>query len=168
VFSSSRGDGDVTAAQSSASVTDGGGWGAGVTAGVLSAQGMVGEQQQQQQQQALPYVEAPLRACEAAWQPPQQLMARRPQPMPLLPHLTKPWVRQQTLAFQQQQQQQQVPQDQQGAGVGLAASSNGPQAPADGAAPSRPAAKVLPPLSVLLERALELEEELLQQSRRSD
>jgi hypothetical protein len=100
-----------------------------------------------QQQQ---HLQPPLRTREAAWQQPPQLLARPPQSLPLLPHLTRPWVRQQTLLFRAQQEQEQLGGDDavQQSGTSQAGSQAG-------------ARLVLPPLPVMMQRAAEIEAELL-------
>lgn len=179
----------------------------GVTAGVpLNSAAAAGEagnnsgagQPDEQQRQPQPQVQQPqpqvqymaplLRAGEATWQtPPQHLLARPVQQLPLLPHLTKPWVRQQTLRYKQQQQQQHSHQQQQSQleptgwfdplqapytsrqtrdmshSVAQQA-RDGQQGMIEQAPLKRSlslSGQVLPPLTVLLQRALDLEAQLL-------
>jgi hypothetical protein len=128
----------------------------------------------------------PLRssAGQPVWQqPPQQLLSRPVQTLPLLPHLAKPWVVQQTARFRVQQEEDQKQQQlaqleamqwpaiqpRTGAGGGQGPTT-APHATApdrrSGRAPLSLSGKVLPPLPALLQRALEVEEQLLGRRRR--
>ncbi len=124
----------------------------------------VAGQQQHQQQQQQQYIAPPLRVAAGAWQQPsQQLLARPVQQVPLLPHLAKPWVTQQTLRFRPQQQQQ-TPQQQQHSSAGRDQLAEAGYEEYPGWRQSLSlSGKVLPPLSVLFQRALEIEKQLLQQ-----
>lgn len=92
------------------------------------------------------HLQPPLRSSEAAWQQaPQQLMARPPQDVPLLPRLTMPWVRQQTEYFRRQEQQDQAMEGEPGREKTLRAR------------------RVLPPLQTLFQRAQRIDKDLLKQ-----
>jgi hypothetical protein len=142
-----------------------------------STAGSAGNQQQQQQWQDMA---PPLRTGQAAWQqPPQQLLMRPVQQLPLLPHLAKPWVKQQTLRFKQDQEQQLHESGSMGQpdlkssrslvlmsqkraqdrSQGTATASHLAEMTPRG--PISLSGKVVPPLPVLLHRALEIEEQLL-------
>jgi hypothetical protein len=144
-----------------------------------STAGSSEDEQQQQQQVMAP----PLRTGQAAWQqPPQQLLMRPVQQLPLLPHLAKPWVKQHTLWYRQQQQGGQEQQLQESGFNGqpdlkssqaVHISQNRVEDRKKGPAlashlaemtprgPVSLSGKVVPPLPVLLQRALEIEEQLL-------
>jgi hypothetical protein len=89
------------------------------------------------------------------------------QQLPLLPHLAKPWVKQQTLRFRQQQdyvQQQHTQQQQAEGGEQLAGGLPDGYEQYPGWRQSLGlSGKVLPPLPVLFQRALEIEKQILQQ-----
>jgi hypothetical protein len=126
-----------------------------------SSSSPAGQQQQQQvvQQQ---YVAPPLRVAAGAWQQPlQQLLARPVQQLPLLPHLAKPWVKQQTLRFRQQQDH--VQQQQAEGGEQLAGLPDGYEQYPGLRQSLGLSGKVLPPLPVLFQRALDIEKQLFQQ-----
>lgn len=120
---------------------------------------------------------------EGAWrQPPVQLNARPAQQLPLLPHLARPWVKQQTVLFKQQRLEEHKRKQLEA----LEAidwrnprwSNNGTSDVDDGLqlqqqqeedtlspllsrSPISLSGKVVPPLNVLLQRALEVEQQLL-------
>lgn len=154
-------------------------------ADAVSDNDSAGVGQQDRQEVGQPIMEPPLRNDEAGWQqPPQQLLARPIQQMPLLPHLAKPWVKEQTKRFRQQQQQQPQLhvqrqrrhlraggrwnlQDNRGTEVSPSELLDDEQPQTGLDLDSRPvclSGKALPPLPVLFRRALEIEEQLLSSS----
>lgn len=133
-----------------------------------SSSSQAGQHHQQQQVVQQQYMAPPLRVAAGAWQQPsQQLLARPVQQVPLLPHLAKPWVKHQTLRFRQQQdyvQQQHMQQQEAEGGEQLAGGlPDGYEQYPEWRQSLSLSGKVLPPLPVLFQRALEIEKQLFQQ-----